>query len=397
MLKTGSSGGIYIHPWDITDEGIEPCFDYLDTACGLNELFLAAVYHANTFLLPHNPKRIVRWDDGSMFFTPQHPRWQDTRIQPVVGDCVDTAGYLHHIMDHARKRDWGVIFFVVFHYSHSTARAFPEACCVDAMGERHRAYLCPANPDVRAYDLAIVEELMGTYGGDGIRHESLGFSRWDYGVVVNKVDVPPSRRDQLLLSLCFCGSCIQRARDEGYDPLPLRSEVRRHLYDTLSRPPSEWDTGPADEEWARHAFDDRLWDYLNVRCHTVTSLFAAVQEVVNRYHGVFMPFGLRKERSAMDGLDYSRLYPHFKRVSVGSSGTTLDEKRDSLVRQIREVPEWAEPEITHVQRAFRTMEALRDEVLTAREAGVRHHAFHYYGMTPRYQLEWIGQARAAWA
>ena len=43
MLKKGSSGGIYIHPWDITDEGIDHCFDYLENVCGLNELFIAAV------------------------------------------------------------------------------------------------------------------------------------------------------------------------------------------------------------------------------------------------------------------------------------------------------------------------------------------------------------------
>lgn len=397
MLKTGRSGGIYIHPWDITDEGIDTCFDDLEHVCGLNELFIAAAYHASTFLLPHNPKRLVRWDDGSVFFPPQHPRWQETRIQPVVGECVDTAGYLHRIVENARRRDWGVIFFTVFHYSHSTARAFPAGCCVDAMGERHRAYLCPAHPDVRAYDLAIVEELMSTYGGDGIRYESLGFNNWNYGIVVNKIDVPPPPRAQFLLSLCFCGNCLQRARDEGHDPLPLRREIREHLYETLARPSSEWDRGPADEAWARTVFDGKLWQYLEIRCNTVTSLFTAVQEIVNRYGGAFMPFGARQDRSVMDGLDYAPFYPHLKRVSLGSSGATLDERRDSLRHQVRAVPEWTEPEITHNQRTFQSMEALRDEVMAAREAGIRHHAFHYYGMTPRHQLEWIGQTRAAWA
>ena len=164
MLKKGNSGGIYIHPWDITEEGIDSCFNYLQDVCGLNELFLAAVYHANTFLLPHNPKRLVRWDDGSVYFTPQHARWGETRLRPVLGNCVDTAGYMANIVDKARSRDWGVLFFVVFHYSNSLAQAYPDVCSVDAMGERQRAFLCPANPDVRAYDLAIVADLMDTYG-----------------------------------------------------------------------------------------------------------------------------------------------------------------------------------------------------------------------------------------
>src|ERR1700689_5283577 len=75
FLKRGSSGGIYIHPWDITEEGVQTCFDFLGDRCGLNELFVAAIYHASTFLLPHNPRRMVRWDDGSAYFVPQHTRW----------------------------------------------------------------------------------------------------------------------------------------------------------------------------------------------------------------------------------------------------------------------------------------------------------------------------------
>src|SRR3989442_9838193 len=94
-LKKGSSSAIAIHPWDITDEGIDTCFNFLGDVCGLNELFLASIYHASTFLLPHNPKRMVRWDEGSAFFVPQHPRWRDSKIKPVIGECVDTPNYLH--------------------------------------------------------------------------------------------------------------------------------------------------------------------------------------------------------------------------------------------------------------------------------------------------------------
>jgi len=397
MLKKGASGGIYIHPWDITEEGIDNCFDYLAGTCGLNELFVAAIYHASTFLLPHNPKRMVRWDDGGAFFTPQHPRWRETRMRPVLGDCVDTSGYMANIVDNGRRRDWGVLFFTVFHFSHSMARAYPEACCMDAMGERQRAYLCPSNADVRAYDLAIVEELMGTYGGDGIRHESLGFGRWNYGMVVDKVEMMPAPRDQLLLSLCFCGSCIQRAREEGLDALKLRRAVRTHLYESLPRNPEEWETAPADEEWARNAFDGLLWKYLEVRCNTVTTLFVEVQKLVNKYDGAFMPFGTRRDRNVMGALDYSQLYAHLKRVSLGCKGDTLDEMKQDLVEEVKKVPEWAEPEIMHNQRSFQSAEELRDTVLMTREAGVRHHSFHYYGMSRRHELEWISHARHAWA
>ncbi len=397
MLKKGSSGGIYIHPWDITDEGIDHCFDYLEKICGLNELFIAAVYHPNTFLLPHNPRRIIRWDDGSVFFTPQHSRWSGTRIRPTVGECVDTDGYMTHIVEKARARDWGVLFFVVFHYSVLLPRNYPDACCVDAMGERHRTALCPANPDVRAYDLALVEDLLSTYGGDGIRHESLGFGRWNATFLCDKVEELPSPRDQFLLSLCFCGHCLERARNENFDALPLRRAIRDHLYETLPQNPDTWDLSEVDEEWARNAFDGQLWQYMDVRCNTVSSLFGEAQEIVNTYQSAFMPFGIRNDRDIMAGNDYSLIYPHLKRVSLGCRGDSLAEKKATLVEDLKAVPEWAEAEIMHNHRGFSSMEALRDQVLMTREAGVRHHSFHYYGMSRPYELERIGHARQAWA
>lgn len=397
MLKIGSSGGIYIHPWDITEEGIEDCFDFLGDSCGLNELFIASVYHANTFLLPHNPKRLLRWDEGSVFFTPQHSAWSRTRIRPVLGECVDSAGYLANIVDAARQRDWGVLFFVVFHFSHSTARNHPEACCVDALGERQRAYLCPANPEVRAYDLALVEELMATYGGDGIRHESLGYGGWNYGFLCDKVEVKPGLRDQFLLSLCFCGHCLERDRRAGNDPLALRRAVRDHLFDSLARHPDEWDLAPVDQEWAGNAFGGRLWAYLETRCDTVTSLYEEVQALTQAQGGAFMPFGPEQHRDVLGGLDYRPFYPQLKRVSFGVRGASPDEQYRNLVADLQAAPAWAEPEIMHNQRAFPSMEALREQVLMVRQAGIRHHSFHYYGMSRTYQLEWIGAARQAWA
>ena len=400
MLKKGSSGDIFIHPWDITDEGIDNCFDYLGDVCGLNQISVASVYHSGTFVLPHNPKHLVRWEDGSMFFAPQHSRWRETRLQPILGDGVDTPGYMARIVDNARRRDWDVLFFIVFHFSHSMAQRYPDACCVDAMGERNRGDLCPGHPDVRAYDLAIVEDLMATYGGDGIRHESLGFSGWGGHFVRNKVDLMPSPRDRYLMGLCFCGHCMERARSAGCDAIALRRMICEHLYENLPKNPDEWDVYAPDEEWARNAFDGRLWEYLEVRCDTVTRLFEEIQEIVDRYDGALMTAlgsNDREDRDVVEGLDYSRLYPHLKRVTLRLKGKDPEEMKANLVEDVANGPEWAEPELMHNQRSFKSGEELVEHLLMTREAGVRHHNFHYYGMTRRYQLEWIGQARQAWA
>ena len=154
--------------------------------------------------------------------------------------------------------------------------------------------------------------------------------------------------------------------------------------------------GAADEEWARNAFKGQLWKYLEVRCNTVTSLFMEVQEIVNKHEGAFMPFGPRNDRSVMQALDYSRFYPHLKRVSFGYEGNKPDEARRLLTEEVKKAPDWAEPEVFHNQRAFESAEELRDMVMMTREVGIRHHSFHYYGMSRRYELERIGHCRQAW-
>ena len=400
MLRKGSSGDIYIHAWDITDEGIDNCFGYLAEVCGLNQASIGAVYHSGTFLLPHNPKRMVRWEDGSVFFAPQHSRWRDCRLQPILSECVDTAGYMGNIVDNARRRDFDVLFFTVFHFSHSMANTYPEACCVDAMGERSRGDLCPGNPDVRAYDLAIVEDLMSTYGGDGIRHESLEFGGWAGHFVRNKVDQMPSPRDQFLLALCFCGHCMERARNEDFDPLPLRRAICDHIYENLPKNPDTWNMSAPNEEWARKAFDGQLWQYLEVRCNTVTSLFEEVQGIIDAYDGALLAAAAgndRTDRDLLKGVDYGKLYPHLTRATLRLRGGDNVEMESSLAEDVRRLPDRVEPELKHNQRGFTSREELVERLMLCREAGVRHHNFHYYGMTRRYQLEWIGHARQAWA
>ena len=399
-LTSGSSGDIFIHAWDITEEGIEQCYDRLEHLCGLNHLSVGALYHSGTFLLPHNPKRIARWEEGTAFFWPQHPRWRDTRLRPIQSDLVDTPGYMAGIVDAARRRRWGLLFFTVFHFSHSMAARYPEACQVDALGERSRGDLCPGNPDVRAYDLAVVEDLMATYGADGIRHESLGFDRWGGHFVRNKIDLMPSPKQRFLLGVCFCGHCMQRARAAGVDPVPVRRRVADDLRRGLAAAPEDWEGGEPDVQWAHAALDGALWPYLQVRCDTVTSLMREVGELVESYGGAILPSAAgnnRTDRDVLGGVDHGRIRPLLRRATLQLTGESGQQMQGRLHADLAEVPDGVEPELMHNQRRFSSGDELVDHLTMARELGVRHHVFHYYGMTRLHQLEWIGRARAAWA
>ena len=95
-------------------------------------------------------------------------------------------------------------------------------------------------------------------------------------------------------------------------------------------------------------------------------------------------------------ITFSLFHPHLKRVSVGAADD--DEARlASLKSSLQDVPDYAEPETTDNQRGFDSSTGLQKTVMLARDAGIRHHSFHYYHMSRRHELAWIGDSRGAWS
>lgn len=56
MGKTIQDATICIFVWDFADEGLDPVLEFVAES-GLTSLYLASVYHAGWFVLPHNPAR----------------------------------------------------------------------------------------------------------------------------------------------------------------------------------------------------------------------------------------------------------------------------------------------------------------------------------------------------
>jgi len=96
-------------------------------------------------------------------------------------------------------------------------------------------------------------------------------------------------------------------------------------------------------------------------------------------------------------ITFSLFHPHLKRVSVGAAGDDDEARLASLKSALQDVPDYAEPEIMHNQRSFDSSIGLQKTVRLARDAGIRHHSFHDYGMSRRHELAWIGDCRDAWS
>ena len=106
---------------------------------------------------------------------------------------------------------------------------FAEQTC---FGDPCLTELCPANPDVRAYALALAQDIAGR-GVASVLAESLHHHPLEHGAHHERYFVELGAVARLLLGLCFCAHCLAGARRHGADPEELRAracaEVERAL------------------------------------------------------------------------------------------------------------------------------------------------------------------------
>ena len=84
---------------DLLDEGLETVADNVQQRGGAGGITLASAYHDARDVFPHNPNRVVYFQEpGAVFFQPTPERFRDD------GEVVDetTAGFLRDFMQEFR-------------------------------------------------------------------------------------------------------------------------------------------------------------------------------------------------------------------------------------------------------------------------------------------------------
>lgn len=269
---------IFTYPWDLDDEGIDRALDVIQNEAGLNGVSLTPAYHIATYFLPHNPRRKIYYgEDGMILFQPEPSRWEKTKLRPRVSELVADKDWLPRMCEAIRKRGLHLTAWTVFFYNHHLARTFPECSKQDALGNRYPSLICPANPESRAYALALTEDIVRQCQPDSLYIESLSYLHFGYGFMNPKIFSPIAARSEFLLGLCFCEHCV-KAGSKGMDAERFKRDVARFLEEDLARvpDPGELKLSPMDPAWQNTAFDSRLQHYLAARMETATSLFEEV-------------------------------------------------------------------------------------------------------------------------
>ena len=256
---------------DLADEGPAVVLDNIQHRAGVDELTLAVAYHDARDIFPHNPVSKVRYlEGGSVFFRPDGGRYDGLRLRPRVSGLAGRGDPLGELCEAAGARGVVVNAWIVFLHNDRLGFEQPECATRNAFGDRYLTDLCPANPDVRAFAVALASDV-ARYGVSNIFAESLHFHGLGHGYHHERYFEDLGAVGTFLLGLCFCEHCLRTAGDAGIDADMVHHSVREELERRFEQE-ADGETGEVTREQLEEVGGAGLLEYLGSRTLAVTSL-----------------------------------------------------------------------------------------------------------------------------
>ena len=270
---------------DLLDEGVDTALD----RTGAGGVTVAGVYHASRDVFPHHPTRRVQYLDGGVHYFQPSPEYYG-EIKPVTAVAEDPFEQIR-----AATAARGAAFNAWLVYLHNDRIGFsqPEYAPRNVYGDPYRTDLCPANPAVREYAVALTRDV-ARYGCDLVLAESLHYHPLGHGNHHERYLFALGPLAEFLLGLCFCSHCVLRAIEDGIDVAGLVKAVRAITDQGLSGEVP----GPDGEVTLETVAGGELPAFLDSRQRTVTSL---VEEVRAALDGSGTAFCFMDQAGAMKG------------------------------------------------------------------------------------------------
>ena len=263
---------MYVFAEDLRGEGPDEVLDRV-LGYGCTGLTVAAAYHQARDVTPHGPSRVTSRYDG-VHFPPPPDLFDGLRLTPPPRDDAGD-GLLPDLRRRTAQRGAALRGWTVFLHNTTLGLSHPDVTQENCFGDRAApADLCPSNPDVRAYAIALARAV-ARQGVDAVVAESLHFGFFGHGYHHERSFVRLGPVEEFLLGVCFCPHCRERVAAAGADPDAARAAAARIVGAVL-------DGGaPLDSELSLDALD-RLGvaDYVRARIGTVTTLAASVADAV---------------------------------------------------------------------------------------------------------------------
>jgi hypothetical protein len=391
---------MFVFGVDLVDEGIDTVLGNLRDRAGVDAVSLSATYHDARDVLPHNPRRTVYRHEGDVaWFQPRPSLYPEGHVPPVATDAGG-RDLLAELCSRAEHIGLDVQAWTIYTHNSRISFANPTSTTQNAFGDRIFGDLCPANPQVQDYFLALTADVC-RYPIQRLLVEALHYRPFEHGDHHERCFVELDAAERALLGLCFCAHCTSGAAEAGIDVESLSQGVRTVLHRAFT---DERPDGPGDR-----TFVETLNAYTRHRESVVTDIAARVQDVASSQdvsmtfidHGGAMPHVMK----GLGADESPRLLSSRLGIDPAATAKKVDEfgilGYRGTAQELRDVVDAYRPLLGDhpTSMALRPMAPdctdpgnLAEKVAVAAEAGLSRVDFYHYALAPLNRLDWIAQA-----
>ena len=231
----------YLYPWDVDDD---PAAADRIAGLGLDEVVLAAAYHAVRAVTPFHPRHRIVTRDAAVYYRMDPARWRGAALRPAE---ADPRGSFERAAARLRAAGLRVSAWAVLAHGCGVGAGNPSWHVRNAYGDGYPWALCIGSAEVRDYVAALAAEVAAIGDAGAVELEACGWYGIDHGSVHDKTAgaaVGPAA--EWLLSVCFCPACADAYRQAGADPEELGAAVRAALDGALGWGGAAASRAPAD-------------------------------------------------------------------------------------------------------------------------------------------------------
>lgn len=272
-VPPGIRSSLFVFPSDLVDEGAGRVLERVRER-GVDAVTLAVAYHQARDLTPRSPRRRLVYRQDGVFVPLPAQLWDGTRVRPPVQGAEELAATAR-LIEQAKPGE--VLAWTVFLHNTTLGAAHPDVCAETCFGDRLLADLCPANPDVADYAVALARTVAAATGAPVVA-EALAYGTYDHGHHHERGFVPLGPGERLLFGLCFCAHCRRAAGSSGVDAERLRHAVAAHLEQALT---GDAPSTPDDPDELYAVVGDELAGFLAARRRVVTDVTRRVADALH--------------------------------------------------------------------------------------------------------------------
>jgi len=202
-------------------------------AGGCELLFFTSLYHGYRLMLRRYPNRaIYSLETDRVFYEPDLSLYDGIALKPERSLDAKDTDYLAELPPACHREGIRFSALIPMCAGERIAALRPDLAVENLYGSRDRLFLCYNNPEVRAYRLAMVRDVL-RYDVDALMLDKIPQTQLETGAFGGAFDAPL----RTVGSFCFCEHCRARAARSDIDLDEVKARCRQIADRSLAIPP----------------------------------------------------------------------------------------------------------------------------------------------------------------